>query len=245
MTFRAAPLLLALVALGCTPGDRGAARAAAASRIPPAKIQPGKEADLMPLKVGNQWVYAYEQIVQLANGREDVKRETMTWSVVKATPIPGGTRAVVEVRANGKEVDRQTWRADGSGIYQEAISTKNLAYAPALPVLRFPVEANPRVKWSGRGVQPVGTVGPMDVDIQVLGSQEVDTDAGRMSAVAIESTSRFSVRARNGQSTKGMAANTAWYRPGVGLVRYRSEVAVGGVLGVTVLKLKSTNLKTI
>ncbi|MGV3617584.1 MAG: hypothetical protein ACO1SV_19845 [Fimbriimonas sp.] len=238
MTMRSLLPFALLLATGCGQKAGGDAPASPVSTIPVAKVEAGKEASIMPLAKGNEWTYTWEQTAT-ANGRTTSNQRDLTWRVVQATKIPGGVRATIELSMKGLASDRQTWRMDASGLYQEKVSRSKPAYQPALPVLRFPVADHEKFRWSGRGMSPVESVGPMTLDGHVTGAQEVDTDMGRMSAIAIESTSRFSFQRQN-----GIALNTAWFRPGVGMVRLRSEVAIGNVIGITIFKLKSTNLKT-
>jgi len=238
MTPRPLITLPVLAAVGCGTGAGERPRAVLAPKIPVAMLEEGKESRVMPLAKGNSWTYSYEQVTREANGRQSSDQRELTWTVVRTDLVPGGIRAIIQVSSGGSVADRQVWRCDATGLFQERISNKDIPYTPALPVMRFPLAKYGAFKWSGRGVLPVGQPGPMTVDIQVLGPQEVDTDLKRISAIAIESRSRFAA-----EKFQGVAANTMWFSPGVGLVRYRSEVAIGNVIGVTVIKLKSTNLK--
>ena len=235
------PYALALVPLilaACTPsGPSGAT--ASAKTLPPAKIESGKEAELMPLAKGNRWTYSYEQTIQNPDSSTRTDQKEMEWTVLDSRPVNGGTRATIEVRSEGKAVDRQVWHVDKTGIYQVSISKLNVPYEPMLPVLRFPLDANRSFKWKGTGIQPVGVRGSMSLSGQTLDSQEVDTEVGRFSAIPVKTKTEFPV-----QKLTGVASNTAWFKPGLGLVRYRSEAGVGQLIGVTVLRLKSTNLKT-
>lgn len=238
MTSRLPLLIVPALLLGCGQGgDRGLSTP---PPVPVVTLEKGKEATIMPLQKGNTWTYTWEQSGMLANGQTNTTQREIIWTVVNSKPVPGGVRATIEVKMAGGKPDLQTWRLDNTGLYQEQVSKSKPPYRPSLPVMRFPLDANASFKWKGQGMLPIMTVGPMAVDIHMQGSQEVDTDMHRMAAIAVQSSSRFSNKGRD-----GMALNTAWFRPGVGLVRLRSEVMiVGTVIGVTVFKLKSTNLKT-
>jgi len=66
------------------------------------------------------------------------------------------------------------------------------------------------------------------------GIQECDTAMGRMQAVAIETRWTWGT----GQK-QGGAVSTTWWKPGVGIVRFRQEIGVQGQTGVQLFRLKS------
>ena len=90
----------------------------------------------------------------------------------------------------------------------------------------------------GTGPMPNGQIGQNSVEGEILGSQEVDTENGRLTSIAVENKTRFSVP--NGT---GKADSLMWLAPGVGIARYTQDASVGNTRALLVLKLKSHSLK--
>jgi len=192
----------------------------------------------MPLAVGNQWVYTYEQSGVAKNGRATSQRTEMIWKVVKAQPANGGVRATIEVSDGQGIMDRQEWESNPKGIFQVSSSLKRVPYSPPQPVIKFPVKEGSKHEWKGSGTLPINVFGTQNARSTVVGPQEVDTESGRVSAIAIETKSTF-----NASGKPGSTHSYAWFKPGVGLVRFTSRLAFGTTIASTSLKLKSSTIK--
>ena len=75
---------------------------------------------------------------------------------------------------------------------------------------------------------PDGTISHGTAEGEVLAEQPVDTGMGQLSAIPVMVRLKFP----NGESE-----STSWYRPGVGLVRYRQTTSSKGQSVVLTLSL--------
>jgi hypothetical protein len=112
-------------------------------------------------------------------------------------------------------------------------------YEPtAQTVIPIPAEAGKKFLWVGSGPTPIGLPGDTRIESEIQPAQEVDSNMGRYSAVPVKSLSRYTVEGASGSSE-----NTAWFSPGVGIVRYRQDTRKGTGRTVIVLRLKTYTLK--
>ncbi len=200
---------------------------------PPPPIEAGVEAKLFPMKKGNQWVYASE-----IGSSSGIQSGEMTWRISAVREKDGASEADLEMVQAGKVIDRQTWRKNSKGIFQVSAGSQRTSFSPPQPIVTFPLKTGTKISYAGKGITPLGGTGTLTSKGQVLGPQEVDTDSGRVTAIAIQSATTFQAG-----KNEGLAETTSWYQAGVGLVRYRMDIRVGAAHGSTVLRLKSTNVK--
>jgi hypothetical protein len=228
---------LALVAaIGC--GEKkGYEAKPAPPPIPKATVEPGQEATLMPLAVGNQWVYTATTNIVTNQGRDRQESE-LTFRVSAVNQVEGGRRATIEVIRDGQVSEKQTWLVNNRGIFQVAAGRGAIVYNPPLPLFTFPIKEQETTEWSGQGPLPGGGTGRSRMEVRTLGAQEVDTETGRLSAFAVESRSTWSQNNVNGAST-----SMSWFAPKIGLVRTSVTVSSRGASANQMLVLKSHSLK--
>ena len=223
-------LLIALtLTLGCSKSDEYQPKKT--KKIVETKVAAGEERTLAPMAVGNQWVYTRQQ----GSSKAEI---TMKVTAVRQTP-DGDTDATINIRqitAQGA-VDESTivWLVNDTGIYQS--SSADSTYDPPQLLVPFPLKKGnewQEVKQEGIGGRPYSEAGPYQIRVRVLGTHEVDTDKGRMSAIAIESVTEWETEA-------GPAASItlSWWKPGVGFVRQVQEVRTPAGTVKDILKLKS------
>ena len=205
--------LLALALAGCKNHAPGY------TPTPPTVVEPVKLAEvktplaLMPLDLGNQWSYTltvetYKKDKLLGSGDVSVDYRV-------STVRPDGS-ALLILRQDGQSVDQQVWRSTSSGLYQVASGLKSVPYVPQQPLALVPLSPGQKFDWKGRAPEPDAGVGPATMTSVVLAPQNVDTGLGPLSAIPIESVTRY---------PRSVARSTSWFRPGVGLVRLRQETA--------------------
>lgn len=238
---RISSLILVVAAVGCGK-EGGGYKPTPVAKVAPVTIAEGSEQDLFPLVVGNQWVYNMEFSVEATNQQPQQGQGDLTFRVSSVVNEPDGSKkATIDILTAGKLNERQVWRTNKKGLFQ--ITTGQIAnqvtYTPAQPAILFPVTPGKTFTWSGSGAYPGGGKGTSNSRGVILGSREVDTDMGRMSAIAVESDQSWTTD----KGVKGRAASTIWFAPQVGIVRFRQEIAAGNVTAVQKLTLKSKSLK--
>jgi hypothetical protein len=217
---------------GCGRGG-GGYQAKQVETIEPARV--GSDiGTLFPMAEGNQWTYTIETQIRRA-GQEGSGSDEVTLRVAKSEQTSEGVRATIEVVRSGEVVEKQVWLSNDTGIYQIAAG-KEIPFTSPQPVVVAPVEPGQTFSWKGSGLLPGGQTGGSTIENIVRGPQEVDTDLGRMSGIAVES--RFT-------ATDGSGAGTSmiWFAPGVGIVRFKQQAQFGNDAHVQLLRLKSHSLK--
>lgn len=232
-----AGLAATLIAAGCGSGG-GSYTPKQIKKVEPAAFVAGQEAQLFPWKVGNQWTYVLEG-VKLANGQQagDGPHE-LTYRLTALTPIEGGEKATFDISQDGTVVDRQVWQRTAKGLFQVSVSKTNIAYEPMQPAAVFPLEKGSTFRWTGKGVVPGGDLGTATTNSTVVGPQEIDTEMGRMSGIAIETQTQWA-----SGNLKGTTNSVAWWTPGYGIVRFKQTAMANNVAVTQLLKLKSATLK--
>ncbi|MCB8933190.1 MAG: hypothetical protein M9921_12740 [Fimbriimonadaceae bacterium] len=231
--------LAALVLAGCGSGGGGSYEAKSVKQIPPAKLAPGQEASIFPWKVGNQWTYTLDGFrTSATQGQQSDPTIEITYRVVSVDPVPGGEKATLEVTQDGQVQDRQVWMRNDKGLFQVSVGTEGTAFEPMQPALLFPLDTGSTFKWSGKGIVPGGKVGTSKAESKVTGPQEVDTEMGRMSGIAIETSSQW-----ESGNLKGLTNSVSWWAPGTGIVRFKQTAIANQVAITQLLKLKSATLK--
>lgn len=197
------------------------------------------EKTLFPIKVENQWTYTGQTVTRV-NGRQANTDFEMTFKIVKATPKGTGQVADIEVTTNipNSKTDYQKWEVNDKGIYQLAVGNPPVPFNPPQPIALFPLETDRNFAWKGLGMTPGGKSGTSNLSGKILAVQEVDGATERFSAVGVETKGTFTVDKANGR-----VASTAFWSPGIGLVRYRQEIEVGENVAVQTLRLKAKTLR--
>jgi len=222
---------LALLALaGC--GSKSGYVPKPAAAIPEATVVAGKESDLWPMAQGNQWIYEAETAAQTTQGSGSQKAD-ITFKVSKSSTSNGVTNAVIDIVNDGQIVDQTGWRIDSTGIYQTASNKLKGVYSPPQTLVKFPIKAGEEFTHKGTGPVPMGGIGQQTTVGKCLGPQNIDTASGRLSAIAIESTTTFT---KDGKTAE--TRTMIWLAPGKGLVRYRQETRAGQNVATQLFKLK-------
>lgn len=227
-----------LLVAGCGSGQ-GKYQPQPQKPLPPVAVKPGDEASLFPLKVGNQWTYSVESLTRIGT-QTGTGRTEMIFKVLQVTPGANGTIAKIEVKTTSPNAkpDTQIWEVNKSGIYQRSVGNPPIPFVPVQPVVMFPAEAGKKFSWKGTGLTAGGKLGTSTVESKTMPQQEVDGDGARYTAIGVDSRGTFSIGA-----TKGMMASLSFWSPGVGLVRYRHEVAYENRVEVLTLKLKAKTVR--
>lgn len=220
LCFLTLPILLA----GC--GQKGQYKPTSKKEeVKPASLATGQERSLLPLKKGDQWVYTVA-----AGG----KKQDMTLRVQDVVSDSASTRATLVATNDQGSGLPSIWVVDGTGIYQASERPERQFIPPQL-LISFPLKPYETKKMSGTGPYPIGgDSGPYDLTVKYVGTQEVDTDMGRMSAFAVESVMSWSTL--DGKCT---SYAITWWVPNVGFVRQRQEISTPKVNLVVLMKLKS------
>lgn len=233
-----AAIAASLFTAGCTggePPDKFVAKTPDA--IPAATVTPGNEGTLMPLDKGNQWTYSVAYVTKV-NGQDQPQRTYDTvWTVTQSSQSNGVTTATIQSVGGSEKNDLQSWRLDSTGLYEVADGSPQVSFNPPFPVLKFPIKDDSQYSWKGTGPNGTSQGGPQTSLRTLRGSEEVDTDMGQMSAIAVDDSGTLDVKGKPGTSS-----STLWFTPGVGIVRLRQEVLVGNNGYVMLLKLKSKSL---
>ena len=237
LTKGAYAMAIGFALVGCShePEDKFVAKPPEA--VPPATLTPGNETALLPLDKGNQWTYTVELVTGAAGAQSAQQNYESVWSVTDSKQTTDGIEATIETTVPSGKKDVQEWRANSTGIYEVGEGSPPVKFTPPMPVMLFPVKEGSTFQWSGTGPNGTLAAGHQTSHSTILGSQDTDTDMGRMSAYAVESHSSF-----ESKQGKGTSDSTIWMSPGVGIVRLRQEVHLGDKGYVLLIKLKSKSL---
>lgn len=225
--------ILALV-VGCGPSEP----AAAPTAPPPAPLSAKDQEALIPFAAGNQWVYSADESVMTANAPPRSAGGEMTWRIAKVEKVPDGEVATCEMVREGKVVDRQKWMRTAGGFFQIDGQSGSGKFSSPQPIVPFPVEKGKKSTWTGTGPTPMGGNGPIKESIEILGEEGVDTAQDRVNAIDVRTRTDFTVK-----GTQGHCETVSWMKPGVGIVRYHTEVAFGDSVRSLTLRLKSSVVK--
>lgn len=226
------PLSLLVFAAGCRTAPP------AYVPVPPPKVEAvsldvsGGDA-VMPMAVGNRWSYTMRtQVIQ--NGQPGPNNDQEVAYRVESSV--GGTAHLILETSDGKSaIDAQDWRATADGVYQVATGLSGAPTVPPQPLVLLPLEEGHRFGWRGKAMMPDGSNSEGKAESTILAPQTVDTAMGPMSAVPVESRMKFA---------SGTSDSTAWFRPGVGLVRYfQSTTSKGKTITLLLLLTNTTLLK--
>lgn len=226
-----------VIAGGCGKKDSGS-KPDAGKKSEAASLPRGQETSLLPLAMGNQWVYTAE-IVGQGGSRIGTTRSTLTLKVVKVTPTKSGVKARIQIlNDRGDKPEFQNWFVNNKGIYQLTAGRKETGFVPPQPAILFPPDPSKKFTWSGTGFRPYGGIGPVTVKSDIRALQEVDTELGSMGAYPVHSVSEYTV-----DKKKVETESTVWWSPKVGFVRYLQVVRTPDAAIRQILRLKSYSLK--
>lgn len=226
-------LCLGALAAGCS----GGAPKAVEQTTPEKEmltVEVGKS--LMPLAEGNQWVYL-ASAATFGTGTK-VGEQDVTLKAGKTVQAGNGAKTPVDVYTKGRIQDTIMWLVRDDGIFQTSALKGQQVFSPAQPLVKFPIEIGGEFTYSGKGPVPTGGFGTMTVKNRVEGFQEVDTEMGRMRALAVESETKFT---KEGKSYTSKA--TTWWAPKVGIVRMVQETEGNGIAVRQTMRIKGHSLK--
>jgi hypothetical protein len=230
-------ILLLLALTGCTPQETSKA-SKPASPIPVAQVPPGKESSLMPLQIGNQWIYSVE-VVKQTPGDISRARDDVTLRITALEPTEDGKKATVEIAIGKNTPERQQWLINSKGIHQLSMGAKQLTFTPPKPLVKFPIFSGQNLKWSGTGPNVKEEMAQLTLQLNTLAPQEIDTEQGRLSAIPITSSETW-----KSSSLSGTTNLLFWWVPGIGLARLRqTETIDGKVIAEQRWSLKNYTLK--
>ncbi len=210
------------VLLGC--GSSGGASSGyvpkKAEVLKSASVAPGQEATYFPFAVGNQWSYDKESVESVGNQQKQANH-VVVYKLVGLKPSPGGGQdASFDVLTDDKMTSHEIWRMESSGLYQVAMGTdKPLPITPPQLVVPFPATKDRTYKWTGTATAQGGSTAT-SINGTVAGEQTIDTSKGDYNALAVVSTGKVSSSAVTSQNEARI-----WLIPGVGIGRFRLEVA--------------------
>lgn len=214
------------LALGCGKDDKYQPKKT--QEVPVAKFAAGEEAKLVPLAVGNQWVYT-----MIRGG----SKSELTLKVESIQQTPDGKEVTIDVTSNDPNLtvgaQKMVWRVTETGIYQVTTGTDTV-YDPPQLLLPFPPGGKADFEHEGTGGRPLGGPGEYKSSTKVLGAQPIDTDNGRMSGFAIHSITSW-----ESEEGPAVASTMTWWSPGIGFVRQIQEVRTSERTIKVLLKLKS------
>ncbi len=194
-----------------------------------AKLQP---ADFFPATSGAQGTFVTEG----NNAQEFVLRYSKVVKNGDATSI------TMEVLQNRKVTDVSTYRADAKGITQTS-ARNGVAFNPPQSVLPFPIKKDMEFKeFKFAGTGPYTSVatgeptsGKLEAVSRVRGVEVIDTELGKIEAVAVTSVSGY-------QAGKSIyrVRSTTWFAPKYGIVRVTQQIQRNdGANTSLILKLKN------
>lgn len=232
----ATALCLASLLVGC--GSKadytGGASVKSAAPVVPAVVNPGEEASLFPLVVGNQWTFEVEGTSMSTNGGQTPLSGEITLKLTKVDDIPGGKQGTMEVYRNGQLNNRQVWSVTKDGVFQISSTLKLVPSTPPQPIAHFPLKEGEAIKWKGTGPFGGDPAVPMESTLTNKGPRTVDTGMGQMSAIMFESLTTIKTAKINAETQ-----NTVWLKPGTGIVRLLQVEKAAGGQGAATLRLKS------
>lgn len=185
----------------------------------PVETKVERPVDLMPLEAGNQWSYNLRTESYQGDKQMNATEYPVAYRVV-APRANGGW--LVQLVQDDQVIDRQVWRSSSNALFQDTAADRatdtirDVAFVPPQPLAVLPLQTGQTFSWSGRGVMPDGLISQGHAESKVLEPQTVDTAMGTLSAIPIRTVTTY---------PRGSTEITSWFKPGVGLVRYRQETS--------------------
>lgn len=204
----------------------------------PVALAKGQERSLMPLSRDSVWTYKLTTEIYRDGELVGSGDQIVTYVVLKSEKSGDRTTATLELRSGDKVIDRQEMYQDATGLFQTTVGINPIVkFSPPQPILLSPVDEHKEFSYKGMGLKPDGKAGAFSSKSSIHESQSVDTDQGAFSAIPIETTINYGP-----ESTKP-GHNVTFFRPGLGIVRFRQETSSGRQLVVTTLRLKNYAIK--
>ncbi len=202
-------LFLALAGCGAAPQ---AYVPTPAVKVEPVKTEVTSGESLMPMRLGSRWTYEMRTEF-FQNGRAAGSKTAVAVNrVVEAN----GNDYTLFLESDGKKLDATDWRVTPEGLYQLTTGTTRVPTVPPQPLALLPMKEGHRFSWAGKAAMPDGSVSKGTAQSEVLAEQTVDTGMGPMSAIPVTTLIRFA---------NGRSESTTWFRPDVGIVRYRQTTS--------------------
>jgi hypothetical protein len=202
------------------------------------------EDSLLPLDQGNYWSYVVEtNATNLKTKQNMAGTLELTYLVQKAIHEKEGVdRYIIDILQNGKKQDEQEWIRQPEGIFMLSSKKERLKFSPRQPILMFPVKIEGTFEWTGEGVGPRGTPARMKYRYAYGDLQDADVEGGSMRSLFVNSLGTFYDYE---SKTDGTLGTNGWFRPGVGMVRYKQLSIFKGVESSLVLRLSDYRVKKI
>jgi hypothetical protein len=225
---------LALLLIGC--GSKDAPYVPAVAPNPePLMFKVGLDQNVWPFEKGRQWVYAVES-TKIVNGQQVAMAPLeQTFRVTDIQNRDSGSKVTVDVFQEGKRVDSTEWLVNEKGIFQLSAGLNRLAFEPMQPMVVFPLDVGKKFNWKGVGPIPFTKYGPHTFEGEVMAQQAVDTATEVVQALPVRAHIRFKFKGIN-----AVQETFAYFKPGVGFVRFTEVNTLGKVGNQVVLKLKNS-----
>ena len=217
--------LIFLALAGCGAAPQGYVPTPVA-KVEPVNTDVASGEALMPMRVGSRWTYEM-RTERLQGG---VSAGSQTAVAVYRVVAAKGNDYTLFLEADGNKLDATDWRVTPEGLYQITSGSERIPTAPPQPLALLPMKVGNKFTWEGKAAMPDGKVSRGTAEGEVLAEQTVDTGMGPMSAIPVKIRMSF---------PSGKSESTSWYRPDVGMVRYRQTTTGNNGLSV-VLTLSLT-----
>lgn len=195
---------------------------------------------LMPHSEGTTWTYTLDIQRQIPGTAPAASPPTdVVYKIDAAKKRGDETSFLLGIYREGKKSDEQMWSVGPKGIFQVSLGSARRPFDPPQPVVAFPVKVGEDFKWKGTTQAANGRRVASQLVGSVIGTQTVDIADGSADAMLFESVSNFDITAPNGQKAQAQTVTDSWFRPGVGIVRYRQTTRAGESVIVYTLRLKS------
>ncbi len=205
----------------------------------PVEVTATNQLSLMPHTEGSTWTYAIEIEQQRAGTPPTKSVGEISYKIDAAKKRGDETHFLLGIYQDGKKKDEQMWSTGPKGIYQLSIGPQRRTFDPPQPVMIFPIKVGETFKWEGSSRAASGRRVRSKLEGVVVGSQTVDTVMGPADALLIQSQTLFDLTSSTGQKVQGGTVTDSFFRPGVGIVRYRQTTRAASSAIATTLRLKS------
>lgn len=243
-----AALLAAIGLVGCGNSKKEAQKGTGApTPVKSTEIAAGQEETLIPLEKGNTWVFEVDASAQGPGGSQQNRTE-VTFRITKVEDKPDGKYAYVDI-FNDKDVKIEAivWRLNDKGLVEMSdVRYKDkddkspaIPNNPPLPTILFPVDKGTEGKLQVTGLRPDGSKGPANVRVWSEGMQEIDTDIGRFSALAVTSETNYTAN-----KMEHAFGKKTWWVPEVGLARMVMSLTVTAPDGRQLRQSSTLRLKS-
>jgi hypothetical protein len=232
--------LLALAIAGCSPtGTSTSASGPAETKVLSNPVSNAR--DLWPASIGNAWTYTIGQVRQTRTTAPTSGTAEATLKLVGTKPVTGGVVATFKIIQENKERSTLVFQITDKGVFQISTMTggRGGEFRPQLPALPWPMKVGEVKEWSGTGPSAgSGAIEPFKSSVIYKGESEVDTPAGRMNGLRVDSSQTTKVKGKPVTVTQSM-----WFVPKVGLVRSFEVIQTSDEIRQTDLRLKAYTVK--